>query len=99
MARSSKPKPRYELVLTAGGGADLVHVATGRCTWSANTDPEFRAHHPGFLEYDDTSAILDWLEDIGELSTFDADHCAISEESLEETYLAGLFGVPTQPGD
>lgn len=100
MARSSKPSrlpaARYELVLTAGGGAELLEIATGRLTWSANEDAEFRADYPGFLGYDDTADILDYLEAVGELSQFDADHCEIAEESLEGSLLDGMLRDITQ---
>lgn len=101
MARSSKPRGRYEpvahheLILTRGGGADLVELATGDVIWCSTEDEDFRAEFPHFLEYDDTSDILDYLEATGELSRKDADSCRIGEEFLTPADLAGMLRVPT----
>jgi hypothetical protein len=100
MARSSKPRApysppaRFELILTRGGGADLIDRKTGELVWSSREDPDFEAEFPDFLEYDDTADILDYLEDIGELTSEDADQCHIGEEFLTAADFAGLLRDP-----
>lgn len=102
MARSSKPRyryaptARYRLILTRGGDADLIELASGELTWCSREDGDFQAEFPYFLEYEHVARILDYLEDTGELSRKDADNCQIGEEFLTPADLAGMLRVPTQ---
>jgi hypothetical protein len=98
MARSSKPRRRYQperpqfrLTLTRGGGADLEDLETGDVVWSANEDAEFREEFPGFLEQADLADILDYLEEVGELTARDADRCDVREEFFAAYELAGMM--------
>jgi hypothetical protein len=81
----------YELILTRGGGADLIYRPTGQLLWCSREDPDFQAEFPDFLEYDDVVDILDYLEDIGELTPEEADQSAIGEEFLTPADLAGML--------
>jgi hypothetical protein len=102
LARSSKPRyryaptARYRLILTCGGGADLIELATGELTWCGREDGYFQAEFPYFLEYEHAADILEYLEDTGELTRKDADNCQIVEEFLTLADLAGMLRVPTQ---
>lgn len=82
-------------MLTRGGGADLIHIRTGELTWCSVGDRNFLEEFPHFLEYADTGAILDYLEQVGELTKTEADTCEIGEEFLTAADLAGMIRVPT----
>jgi hypothetical protein len=82
------------LILTRGGGADLIELETGELIWCSLEDPDFLAEFPYFLEYQHTAPILDYLEDTGELSRTDADNCQIAEEFFTPADLAGMLRVP-----
>lgn len=95
MARSSRPRhPRqaepFTLRLTQGG--DAVLVWRGEPVWSSLEDEDFEAEFgDDFLEYDDVADVLDYLEEIGELTAADADACQIEEEFLSPAEYAGLL--------
>jgi hypothetical protein len=46
---------------------------------------------PDFLEQADVADILDYLEEVGELTARDADRCEIREEFIEAADLAGMM--------
>lgn len=96
MVRSSKPRrqPQIEaftLRLTCGGDAELVD-SDGAVVWSSAEDELFGAQFgDAFLEYDDVEGILDYLEELGELSELEADRCDIQEEFMTPAEYAGLL--------
>jgi TusA-related sulfurtransferase len=97
LARSSKPRRRYrperaafQLTLTRGGGAELTDNETGDTVWASTDDPDFMEEFPDFLHQDDLADILDYLEEVGELTPRDADRCDIREEFIEAADLAGM---------
>lgn len=81
----------FLLTLTAGGGAELEDLSEGETVWTSQDDEDFREEFPDFLQYDDVADILDYLEEIGELTGREADRCEIREESLRGERLAGLM--------
>lgn len=98
MGRSSKPRHRYrparapfQLTLTRGGGAELTDHETGETVWTSVDDPDFMEEFPDFLNAADVADILDYLEEVGELSARDADRCDIREEFIEAADLAGMM--------
>lgn len=100
MARSSKPRRPYEsqaaefeLILTQGGGAELVELGEedDDVVWTSVEDVDFREEFPDFLTPADVHDILDYLEEIGELTTREADRCNVSEEFLDPSQLTGLL--------
>lgn len=98
MARSSKPRRRYaperaafELTLTRGGGAELTDNETGETVWASVDDPDFMEEFPDFLERQDLADILDYLEEVGELTTREADHADVREEFIKAAELAGMM--------
>jgi TusA-related sulfurtransferase len=97
MARSSKPRARYaparpehQLTLTAGGGAELIDLETGETVWVSNDDDDFLEEFPDFLKREDLADILDYLEEVGELTHREADRCDIQEETIDAADLAGM---------
>ncbi len=98
MARSSKPRRRYapapapfQLTLTRGGGAELTDLETDETVWSSVDDADFMAEFPDFLHRDDVADILDYLEEVGEMTGREADRCDVREEFIEAADLAGLM--------
>jgi hypothetical protein len=98
LARSSKPKRRYrparaefQLTLTRGGGADLTDLEWGETVWASTDDADFMEEFPDFLRQEDLADILDYLEEVGELTARDADRCQIREEFIEAADLAGMM--------
>lgn len=96
MARSSKPRrPRdrarpYRLTLTRGGGAELLDLEEDETVWTSDEDDDFREEFPDFLHYDDVMDILEYLEDIQQLTELEADHCQIEEQFIDAADLAGM---------
>jgi hypothetical protein len=98
MARSSKPKRRYaparaefQLTLTRGGGAELVDLENDELAWASNDDEEFLEEFPHFLKVADVADILDYLEEVGELTSREADRCDVREEFIDAQDLAGMM--------
>jgi TusA-related sulfurtransferase len=98
LARSSKPRRRYrperaafQLTLTRGGGAELTDNETGEVVWASADDADFTDEFPPFLKQADLADILDYLEEVGELTARDADRCDIREEFIEAADLAGMI--------
>jgi len=81
--------------LTRGGGADLIDLDNGELLWRNLEDPDFQGEFPAFLDYQDTADILEYLEEVGELTGKEADDCQIVEEFLTPADLAGMLRVPT----
>jgi len=84
----------FRLVLTRGGGAELIDVLDDEeVVWASDDDPEFQDEFEGeFLGQDDVADILDYLVEVGELSKHEADRCVIEEEYYEASELTGMFG-------
>ena len=95
MVRSSKPRrpvTPFRLVLTRGGGAELIDVLDKEAvTWSSDDDEEFAEEFEEFLTKDDIPDILDYLEEVGELTKHEADQCDIEEEYFEPSDLVGML--------
>lgn len=95
MVRSSKPRRpvrRFRLVLTRGGGAELIDVDdNGEVVWSSDNDEDFAEEFAGFLNQDDVYDILDYLEQVGELTKHEADQCDVEEEYFEPSDMVGMF--------
>lgn len=97
MVPSSRPKrqvAQFKLVLTRGGGAELYGADDDDdLVWSADDDEDFREEFEGFLETEDVADILNYLEEVGELSKHEADQCQIEEEFYEPDDLkaGGVF--------
>jgi hypothetical protein len=98
LARSSKPRRAYDpepapfqLTLTRGGGAELTDNETGELVWSSTDDADFMEEFAEFLGADDVADILDYLEEVGELTPREADRCEITEEFIEPADLAGMM--------
>ena len=95
MVRSSKPRRPvrpFRLVLTRGGGAELLDVDDGEeVVWSSEEDEDFREEFDGFLTQADVFDILDYLEATGELTRHEADQCDVQEDSYDPSDLVGMF--------
>jgi len=96
MVRSSKPRRPvrpFRLVLTRGGGAELVDVDDDgeEVVWSSEEDEEFREEFKDFLTQEDVFDILDYLECIGELTRHEADECDVQEDYYELSQFPGMF--------
>lgn len=96
MVRSSKPRRpvrQFRLVLTRGGGAELLDVDDDEdLVWSSDDDEDFAEEFDSFLTRADISDILDYLEEVGELSRHEADVCDVEEEYYEgPSELTGMF--------
>lgn len=101
MARSSKPRKPYvpaepadaefQLTLTRGGGAELTDNETGETVWQSTEDEDFVEEFPDFLNQSDLSDILDYLEEVGEMTAREADRCEVVEESIDAADLAGML--------
>jgi hypothetical protein len=95
MVRSSKPRraaKSFCLVLTRGGGAELIDVADNEnVVWSSDDDSDFAEEFDAFLTQDDVGDVLDYLEDAGELSRHEADACDVREEYYSAADLTGVF--------
>ncbi len=95
MVRSSKPRRPvrpFRLVLTRGGGAELIDVLDDEAiAWSSDNDEDFAEEFDDFLTTDDVDEILDYLEEVGELTRLEADQCEVEEEYFEPSDLAGMF--------
>lgn len=95
MVRSSKPKRPvrpFRLVLTRGGGAELIDVDDDEeIVWSSDDDEDFAEEFDSFLTQDDVHDILDYLESAGELSKHEADQCDVQEEYYSAADMAGMF--------
>lgn len=97
MARSSKPKrpynpdPGFRLLLTRGGGAELIDLDVDETVWTSQDDEEFMEEFPDFLDQADIADILDYLEEVGELTAREADQCEIQEEYYKPSELAGML--------
>lgn len=98
MARSSKPrrpyrnKSRFHLVLTRGGGAELLEPSTEHLIWSSDDDDQFLERFEHFLNQSDLEDILDYLVEIGELTEGEADQCECSEDYFGPSDITGVFG-------
>lgn len=80
-------------MLNRGGGAELYDPELeeeDNPVWSSRDDPDFMAEFPEFLRQSDVYDILDYLEEMGELSTRDADRCEIREEFYKPGDLTGF---------
>jgi hypothetical protein len=95
MARSSKPKRpvrQFRLLLTRGGGAELIDVEDHEdVVWSSDDDEDFAEEFEGFLTQSDVFDILEYLELTGELSRHEADECDVQEEYYSPSDLVGMF--------
>jgi hypothetical protein len=95
MVRSSKlkrPVKPFRLVLTRGGGAELIDVQDNEeVVWSSDDDEDFTEEFDAFLTQEDVFDILDYLERVGELSKHEADECDVQEEFYAPSDLAGMF--------
>jgi hypothetical protein len=95
VVRSSKPSRRvrpFRLILTRGGGAELIDVDDDEAVvWSSADDEDFREEFDGFLNQEDTYDILDYLEQVGELTRHEADQCDVREEYYSPSDLIGMF--------
>ena len=99
MARSSRPRrpyqpppePGFELVLTRGGGAELIDTEDDTVVWSSVDDEDFLEEFPDFLHLSDVMDILDYLVEVGELTEREADAAEVSEEFLEASDVAGMW--------
>jgi hypothetical protein len=79
-------------MLTRGGGAELLDVDDDESVvWSSDDDPDFAEEFQDFLTQDDVPDILDYLEEIGELSQHEADQCDVQEEYYSASDLVGVF--------
>ena len=82
----------FRLVLTRGGGAELIDVDDDEdVVWSSEEDEDFREEFDDFLTQADVFDILDYLEYIGELTRHEADECEVQEEYYEPSQLPGMF--------
>ena len=82
----------FRLVLTRGGGAELIDVRDNEeVVWSSDDDEDFTEEFDTFLAQEDVFDILDYLERVGELSKHEADECDVQEEFYEPSDLAGMF--------
>lgn len=82
----------FRLLLTRGGGAELIDVLDNEETvWSSDDDEDFSEEFDDFLTAADVDDILDYLEEIGELTTHEADQCDVEEEYYEPSDLVGMF--------
>jgi hypothetical protein len=97
VARSSKPRrprqqlPPFVLQLTAGGDAELIDPFDGETVWRSREDEDFREEFPGFLTPADLFDILDFLEEVGELTAREADQCECVEQFLTPADLTGFI--------
>lgn len=95
MVRSSKlrrPVRPFRLLLTRGGGAQLIDVEDGEeVVWSSDEDEDFAEEFEQFLNQDDVWEILDYLEEVGELTKHEADQCDVQEEYYSPGDLVGMF--------
>lgn len=101
MARSSKPRrayesaaPAFQLLLTRGGGAELYSLQDDECVWTADEDEQFREEFPDFLQRSDLFDILDYLEEVGHMTSREADQCDCEEEYYEPDAVPGLMRTP-----
>lgn len=79
-------------MLTRGGGAELIDVLDDEAiAWSSDNDEDFAEEFDDFLTTDDVDEILDYLEEVGELTRLEADQCEVEEEYFEPSDLAGMF--------
>jgi hypothetical protein len=82
----------FRLVLTRGGGAELIDVADDEnMVWSSDGDSDFAEEFDAFLTQDDVGDVLDYLEDTGQLSRHEADACEVREEYYSPSDLTGVF--------
>lgn len=80
----------FRLILTQGGGAQLFDLEAQELVWTSTDDPDFMEEFPDFLTVGDVADVLDYLEEVGELSTLEADQCDIREEFMDAAAAAGL---------
>lgn len=78
-------------MLTRGGGAELIDVLDEELAWSSDDDEDFAIEFDDFLTTDDVDDILDYLEEVDELTQLEADQCEIEEEYYEASDLVGMF--------
>jgi len=83
--------PAYVLTLTRGGGAELVDPHDGEVVWQSVEDEDFKAEFPDFLTQEDVFDILDFLVEVGELTSREADDAEIREEFLTASDLTGFI--------
>lgn len=85
------------LVLTVGGGAHLEELEgdgddeQGELVWSSDDDAEFQEEFDHFLTQEDVFDILDYLEEVGELTRHEADQCDVVEEFYDQSDMVGVF--------
>jgi hypothetical protein len=74
---------RYELLLNAEGGAELLS-SRGSTLWASDSDEEFQEAFADreILDENDIDDVLEYLVDAGELTEREADDCTIEVESL-----------------
>lgn len=82
---------QFQLTLTRGGGAELTDLETDETVWASVDDPDFMEEFPDFLHQSDVADILDYLEEVGEMTAREADRCDVREEFIEAADLAGLM--------
>jgi hypothetical protein len=84
-----------ELVLTSGGGAELIQFTgeDGKPVWASDSDEGFMEDFPEFLGEADTERIMDYLIEQEIITEDEADNLEISLESLNnnETEVSGDF--------
>lgn len=78
-------------MLNRGGGAELIDTDTEETVWASDEDEEFLEEFPHFLEQSDVFDILNYLEEIGEMSRGEADRCEVKEEFYRPSDVAGMF--------
>jgi hypothetical protein len=79
------------LQLTVGGDAELIDPTDGEIVWQSREDPDFKEEFGGFLTRADLYDILNFLEEVGELSAREADRCECVEQFLTPADMVGFI--------
>lgn len=72
-----------QLCLLAGGGAELVDVATDETLWSSDADEDFAEEFPELLDENDIEMLQDYLEGKAELTPRELEVMEIITEPLD----------------
>lgn len=91
MRRNRQIRAPYVLQLTVGGDAELIAPEDGETVWCSREDEDFLEEFPGFLTKADLYDILDFLEEVGELTRREADQCECVEQFLTPADLTGFI--------